>query len=133
MDIAGMSRTLFHLMLLLAALTSAMRPARLAICVEADGLVRVEAAGEACTTERSCADGSSASTAYHESHGCDDYAVLDAGLARPDEASPPTLPVAFDHLMNSRPAAPPLRSAIIAGSRGALPTMFSPRGVVLRI
>lgn len=132
-DIAHMSRTLFHLMLMLAALTSAIRPAGLSICVEADGVARVEAAGNACAAERPCAEQPASPAAYHEAHGCEDYAVIDAGHARPDEASPLTLPATLDHIVSTRPASPPDRASYTAGSRGAPPRAQSPRGDVLRI
>ncbi len=132
-DIARMLRTLFHLTLLLAALTSAIRPAGLSICVEADGVVRVEPAGNACATERPCSKEPASPAAFHEAHGCDDYAVVEAGHARPDEASPLTLPALFDHLVSTRPAAPPHVAAYTAGSRGAPPRAHAPRGDFLRI
>lgn len=132
-DIARMLRTLFHLMLLLAAFTSAIRPAGLSICVEADGVARVEAAGNACAADRPCAKAPVSPAAFHEAHGCDDYAVVEAGQARPDEASPLTLPASLDHLVLTRSAVPPHVAPYAVGSRGAPPRAHAPRGDFLRI
>ena len=128
-----MTRTVFHLMLLLAALTGAIRPGGLSICIEPDGLMRIEAAGGACAAERPCAGASADAASYHQSHGCDDYAVMDAGHARADEVSPLTLPAILDHLVSARPTEPPRRTVTVPGSHGAPQRAQAPRGDVLRI
>ncbi len=132
-DITRMLRTVFHLMLLLAALTGAIRPGGLLICIEPDGLVRVEASGGACAAERPCAGASADAASYHQFHGCDDYAVMDAGRARADEGTPLSLPGLLDHLVSTQPAEPSRRTATVPSSHGAPPRPQAPRGDVLRI